>query len=223
MDDGFIISDGTFEQLKEIIEGVRERASSFAVEVETTPRSNIMMLGLRIYFGPRHSATGFLDFGVNRKESSVGIPLSPTSARPANVHRSWPMGLSHRFRRLSATKAEESRARREFEHELSRVFVSLSDLQNLQNTRQERTTILIMPHRDVGKRTGIPKLIQFFQMRWRALGHGLPVLGVGWKLASPYPVSETRLRCFAAEAPNPARPSPGVVGPGSRDSNRASC
>ena len=81
-DDGAVILGGTRESRLHFWDEFRRHALHFVLKVERVSHSELQMLDLQFYKGPRHSVTGILDYKLYRKPTSIWRPPFTSQRSP---------------------------------------------------------------------------------------------------------------------------------------------
>ena len=124
-----IISPQTQQRTERLLDILRMKSRFFKLKVEDISSTSIVMLDLVIYKGVRWQHTGFLDFRVHQKSSSLYTPLSTTSAHPAHVHIAWPRSMARRFKELCTNRKIAHFLLRDFDRQcVSFNGISLQEL-----------------------------------------------------------------------------------------------
>lgn len=118
---------------------VTDNRSCFKVKLEAVSRSNVDMLDINIFKGPRYASSGRLDFRPIWKKTSLGAPLSFSSVHPSNIHLSWPVSELGRLHRHSSSATLSAQARSVFIERLGKYGVPSFYLDLLRSWSQKRS------------------------------------------------------------------------------------
>ena len=196
-DDIFIVArDGG--GWKDFLKELSLRASFFKVELEGSSTTRIQMLDVSIYLGARYRASRKLDFVVCPKQTSIAVPLLPSSCHPTSVHRSWPRSTLQRCTllsndRMACRTVKEGLLARWSAFDIQTTSTSEKPV----SSRRQNALRIIIPFSRVWGKAGLAKHFRSFERRWMHVvaRYSLEVphrIGIAWSLAAPHLVTQIR-------------------------------
>ena len=87
------------------------RARFYKMQYDKVSQTEVTMLDLRVFKGERFSRCGRLDIGISFKPTSLGVPLSTSSAHSSACRRSWARAEVYRFARRVTSREELEKAK----------------------------------------------------------------------------------------------------------------
>jgi len=106
MDDIRVLGAGPRGSQAVFLAELRARAGqTFKIVVESVSEERMALLDLMLIKGREFQRSGRLDIEVYRKATSLARPLGYTSFHPQGVHKSWPLSLLKRSRKLFTCKS----------------------------------------------------------------------------------------------------------------------
>ena len=126
------------------------KPSCFIRKLESITTEFATMLDITMYKGPRWRATGYLDYILHAKGTSVWNPLSASSGHPRSVHVSWPQGQFARIRSRFSSSSKCAECIGSFASQMKEAgcIVDISPSQvSAPARRSEPCSWLVLPYR----------------------------------------------------------------------------
>jgi len=200
-----------------------ERSLSFRIEEWEADMWSAPFLDTELFKGPDIHVTRRLSCRPKFKQTSLGVPLSPSSFHHPSVHRAWTRAELRRFARLSSSASEFEKAKQVFLKRLSSFHFSHEILTELneydpyfnamarvsfgtvpKNQPKASRLVLVLPYGTGMLATGVQKVFSDFlnsDVRKEALRAVWPSFSfqsglVAWKLTAQHLKDKVQSLCF---------------------------
>jgi len=192
MDDIIIIASGPREKQNAFILELVRFADCFKVLCESVSSYSCKMLDLHIFFGPKHNSTGLCDYNISSKQTSISIPLAPTSMHHPSVHVAWPASMVLRAHRLSSSKAVASAHVETLMDKWKSSGIVLPDPHACVRKSpsflspafsQQQSTRLVLPYCVAFYRAQFAKVLATYSTHWQLRNFIMPPVGIAWSLS----------------------------------------
>ena len=192
-DDGFIALNADPDVRFDFFMALKARARFFVLELDSISDFGVTMLDTFVYKGAGWARTGFLDYRVHVKRTSVWVPLRPSSGHAPGVHASWPAGLLHRHRLLCSETFFRDEAASLLLARLRGHGVFCAEPQGASSvfTPDPVGSRIILPWRPQWQRAQLARLLAVLSGRFPELG-AYSRVGIAWSLAAQHVVFKIR-------------------------------